>query len=325
MATRSKAAEATRRQAREQLKAGQDIEEIAHTSGLSRQSITQMKGILDGTRKMPGKQGTGTPTPIRKEKSAAPPKAQGSAMLDFAESPSPIGEPKNMLDSAFDSLKGMLGISEKERGAKAPAPLVSAKLNSKQQQFVDACAPTLALATMSIAAWAWGHLGAEYGLLAPDEGVATRIVTPLLRIYARHATFLMDINPDMADLGASLFAIVGYVHVSLGIYQEIKREQEEGPYEEQASSQPRGRTRTYRAERATPAPESGTRREGDRSRRVPERNHGTDDSEHGGDARDTGSLSGVDPTSKEARQYEALRRLSQLDYEHRARRSSRAG
>lgn len=234
--------------------------------------------------------------------------------IEFEDSPAPV-EAKGLVDSAFASLKSMLGISDKQEAKKPPLPL-SAKLDAKQQKFVDAVSPTLALAFMSIAAYLWGRIGPEYAALAPDENVARQIIEPLLRVYARHADFLIDVNPDVADIGASVFALVGYVHVSLSLYQKIKQEEQE--YEEQCHT----RESRHRAATAT-ASENGTGNAG-RGHADVFRSNGSNGASNGSNGRGTVGVDIASLSDKEARQHAALSRLAELDYQHRARRSMRS-
>ncbi len=310
---------ATKQLALQKLRDGLSVKEVTDLTGVSARTIqtwkqrhTAKSGIPAGkTVQIPQAQATQTTATNAQE---------DKTTLDFAESPAPVDK-KGVVDSALSSFKAMLGINE-EKGTKAP-PIVSAKLNAKQQQFVDAASPTLSLAAMALAAWLWGRIGPEYSELAPDEKVAERIVTPLLRVYARHSNFLTDINPDLADIGASMFALVGYVHVSLGLYQHIKREREEYEqgYEPQENVSGINR-RTYRGG-TTAESENGSRNTRDRRGDVP----GPGGINGGIDGRNDGHLASVNLSAlpdKEARQYEALSRLAQLDYQHRARRSGRS-
>src|SRR6266566_9593145 len=99
---------------------------------------------------------TETPIPIdRGDPTDAP------TTLDFEESPAPIIE-KNSFDRAWDSVKEGLGISTETNKGKTPAPRpLSGKLNAKQQRFVDAATPTLALGFMTVATAVWSKIGPE--------------------------------------------------------------------------------------------------------------------------------------------------------------------
>lgn len=314
-----KIATATKQLALQKIRDGLSVKEIAELTGVSARTIQTWK-----QRNMPK---TGIPArnpaqiqrtpPIQSNAENTQQQTQENTTLDFADSPDPI-EKKSIVDSAFASLKGMLGISDRDT---PKAPLVfSAKLNEKQQRFVNAVSPTLALGFMTVAAWMWGRIDPEYGVLAPDENVAMQIVEPLLRIYARHSEFLADINPDVADVGASMFALVGYINVSLKLYQQIKQEREEDEYGQENGFRIH-RRRDYR--RTANPPENGTGNESRRHADVHGTN-GSNDQLNGNNGRHTTGVNQSTLTDKEARQHAALSRLSQLDFEHRARRSMRA-
>lgn len=308
---------ATKKQAMEKLAAGMSMTDVAKMFSISSKTLSAWQNKTSGGKgnsslaSTPSQAST-TPAPSTQ----ATQDTQQVSSLDFEESPAPPGK-KNAVDSAWASLKGMLGIADKGTEKAAP-PVLSAKLDAKRQQFVDAATPTLSLAFMALASWLWAQVEPDYsGMLAPDEKTAQRIVEPLLRVYARHANFLTDVSPDVADIGASMFAIVGYINASYRLYRQIKEEEqhEESPANGNTSN---GRWRAYR-----PAPtENGT---GNTSHRQPDvhgasRQHG---SGNGANGRDTGDISGLTLSEQEARQYAALSRLSQLDYNHRARRSGR--
>lgn len=290
----------TKQLALQKLRDGLSPKEVADLTGVS---VTSLKSWRAKMGIGAGNSGQIPPvTPAAKD-------TEEKTTLDFEESPSPV-EKKTIVDSAFSSLKGMLGISDEKK----PSPIITAKLDAKRQAFVDAATPTLSLAAIALATYMWGRIGPEYGALAPDEKVSQRIVEPLLRVYARHASFLTDINPDIADIGASMFALVGYVHVSMGMYQHIKKEVEDN---EQESNNPRNHTNPTRHE-------SGTSNPDDRPTPI-QRRRRTDDSVNGGDGGYTNDVNSTHLPEKEWRQYQALSRLSQLDFEHRARRSNRVG
>lgn len=302
----------TKRLALEKLRDGLTIKQVADLTGVSPRTLERWKTGLNGKS---GKQSSNAPvsTPPQESTPPAPQDRQeDKTTLDFQDSPAPV-EKKNVVDSALSSLKGMLGIADK-KDDKAAQPVFSAKLDARRQQFVDSATPTLSLAFMAVAAWLWGRIGPEYSVLAPDEKVAQKIVEPLLRIYARHADFLTDVNPDVADVGASMFALVGYVHVSLKLYQQIKQEKEAVNEGNQASA---GRGwRVY-------GPDAAEGRAGDQGDRYApvQRASGGNGSVNGANDGYPGGVNLPHLTDKEQRQFEALSRLSQLDYQHRARRS----
>jgi|SRR6266567_3908348 len=306
---------ATKQLALQKLRDGLTVKEVADLTGVS------VRTLQDWNRKQSGKSGIPGGKPAQTQ-GAAPSstdaqKAQeqaqdGKTTLEFEDSPAPP-EKRGIVDEAMRSLKGMLGIADKQE-TKTPPVVLSAKLDPRRQQFVDSASPTLALAAMALAAWLWGRIGSEYSALAPDEKAAQRIVEPLLRIYARHAQFMTDINPDVADVGASMFALVAYVHVSLDIYQRIKQEKEE----EYGTGEWNVRdSRRYRAPAESTASHASSRHadvSGD---------GGANGSVNGANGRDTGGIDLAHLSDKEAAQHAALSRLSELDYQHRARRSGR--
>lgn len=233
--------------------------------------------------------------------------------LNFQDSPEPV-EKKSLVDQGLDSIKGILGIRD-EKGERPSPPPMSGKLDPKRQAFVDNITPTISLAFMLMASWAWGRIGQEYSRLAPDEKVAARIVEPLVRIYARHANFLTDVNPDVADAGASLFALVGYVYASLGMYQQIREEQ--AAYEQNSTTPTRYREYRTNGHR----PESGIDDQGSRQPDI----QGTDQGDVGGNSghgRAQVSVDRANLTPTQQRQYEALSALAEQDYQSRLRRSS---
>ncbi len=290
----------TKAQALDLLGQGGDPEEVAIQTGVS-------KALLQRWKNQPNNAGT---TPQNSNGTGS----QATA-LDFEESPAPIVE-RGPVESALSSLKGMLGIPEK---GKRPTPLpLSGKLNAKQQRFVDAAAPTVALATIALASWIWTQIGPEYTELAPDEAVARRITEPLLRVYARHQSFLVDVNPDMADILTSTAALVGYAHVSLRMYAHIKSEKEFYEQEGHYPGNGNGHTRTGPRE-----PESRPGHASDRYADV-RRGGGQDADTAGGNGGTPPDIDSLNLSDKEARQHAALSRLSQLDFEHRARRSGRS-
>ena len=304
---------ATKQLALQKLRDGLSNKEVADLTGLSPRSIGRLKASLNGKSAVPsgGAQPGKAAPPAQEDKPQTG--NEEKTTIDFEDSPAPV-EKKNVVDSALSSLKGMLGIADK-KDEKAAQPVFSAKLDARRQQFVDSAAPTLSLAFMALASWMWGRIGPEYSVLAPDEKVAERIVTPLLRIYARHANFMTDVNPDVADVGASMFALVGYVHVSLKLYQEIKAQKE--------ADDEGGQTGAGRGWRVY-GPDATEGRAGDQGDRYADvqRASGGNGSINGNNGGYPGGVNLPHLTDKEQRQFEALSRLSQLDYQHRARRSS---
>lgn len=250
------------------------------------------------------------------EPTVAPPPA-----LDFQDSPAPVEDKKkNIIDSGLDSIKGMLGIKDTSSGEKKQVPPLTAKLDPKRQAFVDNITPTLTLAFVAVATATWARIGPEYKQLAPDETVANRIVEPLVRVYARHAVFLTEINPDIADVGASLFALAGYVYASLALYQKIKEDKEAYEQEQQSTGTNRYNPNWKYGDGYTPTTENTANNQVNRYADVPGTNQGDvrGNSANGGHALNFNRAS---LAPKEQAQFEALSRLSELDYQSRLRRS----
>lgn len=307
----TKVSAATKRTALEKLREGLTEKEVAKLTSVSLRTVTRWHSEINKQSSSKPSSTTALPkvAPL-----ANPVDEHKTTLLDFEEAPVVV-EKKGVVDSALNSLKGMLGIADKKE-AKTPQPVFTAKLDAKRQQFVDSFSPTLSLAFMGVASYLWGRIDADYSGLAPDEDVAAKIVTPLLRIYARHANFMTDINPDMADAGASIFALVAYVHVSLKMYQIIKKEKEE-------ADENRDELGSRRGFRPGDVDQKGTGNASDRPAPVRGRSRG-DDNSNGTDGGYPSSLDSLNLPPKEAAQYQALSRLSELDYLSRARRSGRA-
>lgn len=308
MATKISAA--TKRLALEKLQSGLSVREVADLTGVSTRTLDRWKGKPGAKTAVPGGSApVATATPIE------PPPVEDKPVLDFEEAPATL-EHKGVVGSALSSLKGMLGIADKKDAtSKTTQPVFTAKLDARRQNFVDSAAPTISLAFMAMAVWLWRRIGPEYSGLAPDEAVAQKIVTPLLRVYARHASFITDVNPDVADVAASMFALVAYVDVSLKLYQHIKQDQEENENQDEVGSR-----RIYRN---TAQSENGTGN-GSHGHAAVRGRSGGDDSDHGGNGGNTEGVSLAHLSDKEARQYQALSHLAELDYNSRLRRSGRA-
>jgi len=239
-------------------------------------------------------------------------------VLDFEESPAPVKDEKNVFDKAWDNLKAAIGFEESpDKKKKTPAPR-SVKLSEKKQQFVDSVTPSISLAFVVMAAYVWNRIGPQYKSLAPSEEVAQKIMEPLVRIYARHANFMTEINPDYTDAGASLFALWGYVSSSLQMYNYIK--QQEANYEE---------ANGYRAYRSGYS--ASDSRNGVSGQEAPGGENGRYADVSGSDRGDatgnssngqyTGTVNLAHLTPKQRSQYEKLSQLAAKDFEARARRS----
>lgn len=310
-----KISKSTKDLAYQKLRSGLSNKEVSELTGLSLRSIGRMKSLLDGKTAMPARNARTSQSqiPTAQDKPQTGNEQVTPPALEFQDSPAPVdSEKKNIIDQGLDSIKGMLGIKDTPKGEKKQAPPLTAKLDPKRQAFVDNITPTLTLAFVAVAGAMWQRIGNEYKQLAPDETVATRIVEPLVRVYARHAVFLTEINPDIADVGASVFALAGYVYASLALYQKIKEDKE--AYEQESAS-------PYNRDYRNPATAENTvdnpvHRYAD----VPgaSQGHVRGNSQNGRDALD---ISRASLTPKEAREFEALSRLAELDYQSRARRS----
>jgi hypothetical protein len=304
----------TKRQALEKLREGMSEKDVAKMYAVSIRSLTRWQGLAQQSSTVRTRKATPAKAPTEATPGGIAPPEETATPLDFQESPVPIDDKKkSIVDQGLDSIKGMLGIKD-VKGEKKVAPPLTAKLDPKRQAFVDNVTPAIALGFTIVASAWWQRIGPEYKSLAPDEEDATRIVAPLVRIYARHATFLTEINPDWADAGASLFAFVAYVYTSLGLYQKIKEEKEAAEHEQQG-------TYGYREYRSNGASaENGAYYSGSGYADV----SGASQNNVGGSSQNgwtSQTIGRVDLTSKEQRQFEALSRLAQLDYASRARRS----
>ena len=300
---------ATKQLALAKLREGLSRKEVSDLTGVSTRTIERWQAAMNKKPAKPARNAA----PVSPPADAPAPPPQNGAAVDFEDSPAPVEdekEQKSIVDQGLDTIKGLLGMGDKKD---TPA-VVTAKLDGKRQQFVDSMTPLAGLGFITVAGIVWYRIGPEYKMLAPDEPTAQRIVEPLLRIYARHASFLAEVNPDWADAGASLFALVGYVHVSLSLYQKIKEEKE--AFDEQNGP---GAYRAYRTGAATAGTENGNGHQNGRYADVQgaSQGHVGANSQNGRTATlDRGAL-----TDKEQRQFEALSQLAQRDFESRARRS----
>ena len=308
---------ATKKQALEKLAAGMAVGDVGRMFGISPKTLRAWQGKKNSNPSL-----ASTPSPSSPdEKNAGKEETssqQAAPVLDFEPSPA-SPEKKGGVEGAWQSLKGMLGLSDEKK----PVTTLSAKLNEKQQLFVDSATPTLSLAFIALATYLWNQASGnpDIGtLLAPDEKTAQRIVEPLLRIYARHASFLTDINPDVADAGAAMFALFGYVNASMKLYQHIKEQENEQAQNGNGNGVGRGGNwRDYRPATA----EDGASHAGSGFADV----HGSGGANGAGNGTNgghPGSIPVPHLSDEEARQYAALSRLSAMDYQYRARRSGRA-
>jgi hypothetical protein len=302
----------TKRQALEKLREGMSEKDVAKMYAVSIRSLTRWQGLAQQSSTVRTRKATPAKAPTEATPDGIAPPEETATPLDFQESPVPIDDKKkSIVDQGMDTIKGMLGIKD-VKGEKKTAPPLTAKLDPKRQAFVDNVTPTIALGFIIMAGAWWQRIGPEYKSLTPDEDTATRIVAPLVRIYARHATFLTEINPDWADAGASLFAFVAYVYTSLGLYQKIKEEKEAAD-EQQA-------TYGYREYRNGASAENGAYHSGGGYADVSGASQ-NDARGSGENGRTSQTIGRAHLAPKEQRQFEALSRLAELDYASRARRS----
>ncbi len=232
------------------------------------------------------------------------PPPDGAFTIDVEDAPEDtfVEEKESLLGNIFSKLGIKNTPDEGVKQGKSPT-----KLTARQRQFCDTFTPLASWSFMLAAAWVWGRIGNDYRVLAPSEEVATNIVAPLIRIYARQAKFVNAINPNYIDGAASMTALIGYVYSSVELYRQIKSGalDAEGTNDEQepanfASYQ----SRHGRADAGRDAVQRADGRD----------TQGVTDSQH----IDTGTL-----TAHERYQFEKLSALRQRDIDVRTRRSGR--
>lgn len=243
-------------------------------------------------------------------------------LFDVEAAPDGLIDPptdEGTLSKVFRKL-GLKGNSTSANDEPAPrAASVTAKLNKHQQSLYDSFAPLAIQAFILVSGWTWGRLGEDYQALAPDEQTATRIIAPLMRVYARTSKIGTALNPNHADLAASMAALVGYVWTSYGLYKQIKAEKAE-EYDDgyQPVSTAPSNIRSF-DERESGHSSADARRGAPGATgtdgRAASRGNGYHESNL--------DLSKLSPDEQYA--YEKLSRLRQLDYASRARRSGFAG
>lgn len=317
----SKIAPQVKQLALEKLRKGMNAREVAELTGVSRRTIERWQSAPAKTTTLPARNARqttpSTTTPTTGSAAPVPPtpgndaNSQEGAVLDFQDSPAPVGEKKSLIDAGMDKLRGILGIGPAKQEDEQPkVPAVA--LTPQQQKFVANWSPILSLGLIVIAGWAWSRIGPEYRGLAPDDKTALRIIEPLMRIYARHAPMLPEANPDVADAGAALFALWGYLQVSLSLYQQIKQEQEEANAIDGSNHNHNGH-RAYRSQDG-----AGNTGGGQSAVFGASNGHVEAPGLHDGYEQPIGSGT---LTAKEQSQHAALSRLAELDYLSRARRS----
>lgn len=211
---------------------------------------------------------------------------------------------------------GQLGL-QSNSDSDAPKKQPALKLNAKQKQFCDTFTPMASGILVLSFTFGYSKVNEAYRILAPSEEVATNIVAPLIRIYARQAKFVNSVNPNYIDAAASFTALVGYVVSTFHMYQQIKsgawdEEQESDEYEDYYNDEPvttKSRSRSYDNGRENLSkPTSQT------IHAVPVSTRHNADHDNG-----------LNLTDKERFQYEKLLVLRERDIASRARRSGRYG
>ncbi len=220
----------------------------------------------------------------------------------FSFAPPPQTDTDDGFKAALKKVGAAFGIEpdKPETEEKKPAKADVRGMTKAQRDMYDMLTPMAVMAFVAAAGWAWARLGGQYRILAPSNDVATKIVAPLVRVWARNSKFTASVTPDMRDIGASIAALLGYVWASLEMFEAIRKETEE---DENASTVQNG---TYSA--------------AGRYASLTESN-GKNAYEHLTDE-DIGINS---LNESERAQYEALARLREQDFRARARRSARHG
>lgn len=285
-------------------------EELAEASGISVTSARRIKKAFGRGVSM----GDLAPDETSGDDSALP--------MDFEESPHPIGdepEQKNIVQEGLKKIRATLGMTspdekaQQEQTTKTP---VAVKLTKRQQEFVKNFAPILAAGFTMSMAWVWGHVGAEYTALAPDEETSRKICEPLVRIYARHSTFVSSMSPDQIDIFESAFALIAYGHMSYMQYQRIRSEKEANQHEYERTYEHgymgEAEARVNGRERANGNHTAGRNAFFESLTRADETN---------GESVRNERIEHSNLTAKQQAEQAALSRLSELDYQSRLRRS----
>jgi hypothetical protein len=236
--------------------------------------------------------------------------------VDFQESPQPVGdEPthESIVAHGKKLLRGMLGMRDETEEKKSVTPQpVQAKLTKQQQTFVNNFSPIVSYGFIIISAWCWSKAaGPEYVILQPSDDIAQKITEPLVRIFARHNSFVQSMSPDQIDVGQCIFALFAYVHSSWSMYQQMKAEKQK-----EEEIEPR-----YQDGYGGVAP-TEERLNGTSNRRYDVQQNAPNVAKYGDDGRN-GNVEYSNLTPKQEAERQALSRLSQLDFESRARRSGR--
>lgn len=220
-------------------------------------------------------------------------------------------EKPGVLKNIFSQL-GLQSSSDSSEPKKQPA----LKLNARQRQFCETFTPMAAGVLVLSFTFGYSKINEAYRALAPSEEVATNIVAPLIRIYARQAKFVNSVNPNYIDAAASFTALIGYIVSTYRMYQQIKSgawdEEAVEEYEDYYNDEPV--TRESRNSGANNGRENLSKPATQNIHAVPggTRNNTDHDSKH-------------DLTDAQRYQFEKLSLLRKRDFDSRARRSGRYG
>lgn len=240
------------------------------------------------------------------------------AVFDVEDAPEDTF-PAEEKEGAFSKIAAALGLKNDTSEEKEQRPLPAAKLNKQQQAIFDAWTPLAISGFVLCAGWCWRRIEPEYGhLLAPSDEVATKIVAPLMRIYARMSKIGTTLNPNHVDAAAAMAALVGYAWTSINLWQEIQTQKAQ-EQEEHGST---ARNNVIDSQlRASPiaTDEGGAGNENARRSHI---------RRHAANANGASSVNGAGEffdisnlTDVERRAYEKLSQLRERDYASRARRS----
>lgn len=209
--------------------------------------------------------------------------------------------------------------------AKSEPVLPSPGLSEDKLKFVDGTSGLLSEVMVAVMVWIFTIPGGEFSVLAPGYEEARAIIEPLLRIYARHSKLVKEISPDYTDLAAAITALAGYVHVSYLLLDNIRKDKEaNGGQVTLQHIRPDYRTNgEYSGESRGYTTESQAGPGYNNNGRTPVHEPAEVYNEP---AKGRGYAAPKPPddlTPEQRRNYESLQRLSQRDYENRARRSGR--
>ena len=197
----------------------------------------------------------------------------------------------------LEKLAGKLGADIKQAMQEPTQPLTPEK--EKLVTSVGALGGNLMSAGVALG---FSLFGPEYNALAPSPEEGTLIIEPLWRIYVRHSKIAGNLTPDMNDVILSMTALSGYIEVSIHMFNQIREDKRLNGQVTQSQVRP-----SFATPRQAPIGEQYT----------------TTNSEY---AQNSGVTPPVDTSKLDDNQrhnYEALRVLSERDYNYRVRRSGR--